>query len=76
MFFQMKYAACCGFATALVGGSHGQLRLEMVVECPPNVSARNLAASSLMGEQREVLALITPRWIESSACEEGALRFT
>lgn len=72
MFFQMKYAACSGFATALVGGwgggSHGQLRLEMVVECPPNVSARNLAASSLMGEQREVLALITSRWIESSAC--------
>lgn len=38
----------------------------MVVECPPNVSAKHLAASSLMGEQREVLALIMSHRNESS----------
>lgn len=52
----------------LLWRSHGQLRLEMVVECPPNVSAKHLASSSLMGEQREVLALIISHWNESCAC--------
>lgn len=48
-------------------GSYGQLRLEMEVECLPSISAKNLAASNLMGKQREVLALIS-HWNESAAC--------
>lgn len=50
------------FGPSSCGGSYGQLRLDMVVECPPNVSAKHLAASNLMGEQREVLALIISHW--------------
>jgi len=49
-------------------GSQGQSSLEMVVEYPPNVSGKHLAASSLMGEQREVLALIISHWNECSVC--------
>lgn len=43
-------------------GAHGQIILEMVVERPPNVTAKHLAAWCSMGEQREVLTPIISHW--------------
>lgn len=69
LFFFFRCSAPCDMVSPrLLWESHGQLGLEMVVEYPPNISAKHLAASSLMGEQREVLALIISHWNESSAC--------
>lgn len=67
------FAPCDAVLPQLLWGSHGQLRLEMEVGCPSNVSAKHLAASSLMGQQHEMLALIISHWNESRVCvrEEG-----